>query len=113
MRQLTLPMVFLSSLLFCDAIFADDAQVVWVDTSCSYFIADLKNEFGIYQWRSGSSPNEGDMMSGPLKTTGMLNVTNTTRNEANSVILVAVSPTLKSLVNSSPVQCKRRFEKQR
>jgi len=47
-----------------------------------------------------------------LYTTGMLNVTNTTRNEANSVILVAVSPTLKSLVNSSPVQCKRRYEKQ-
>ena len=112
MRQLACVTLFLSSLLFCDAIFAEDARVIWVDASCSYFIADLKNEFGIYQWRSGSTPNEGDVMSGPLYTTGMLNVTNTTRNEANSVILVAVSPTLKSLVNSSPVQCKRRYEKQ-
>jgi hypothetical protein len=99
--------------LFCfNSAFATEATVVWVDPSCSYFIATLESEFGIYQWRSGSAPSEGDVFAGPLLDKGMLDATNTTKQTANSIILVALSPRLVSLVNSSPVQCKRRYEKQ-
>ena len=110
--RLLLSLCFGSLLLPCTAVCADEASILWVDTTCNYFIAALDQEFGIYQWRSGPSPKEGETMNGPLRATGMLTVNVAQKNETNSVILVAMSGNFKSLVNSSPVQCKRRYEKQ-
>jgi hypothetical protein len=112
MRRALAHLLFIGCLMGFGNAFAAEAKVVWVDPSCSYFIATVESEFGIYQWRSGSAPSEGDVFAGPLLDKGMLEATNTTRNGVNSIILVALSPRLVSLVNSSPVQCKRRYEKQ-
>ena len=92
------------------AAFADEAKVVWVDPSCNYLIAQLGDEYGIYEWRAGSDPGEGDVLNGPLRTEGIVTVTNATKGGSNNVILVALSPRLKSLINSSPVQCKKRYK---
>ena len=89
---------------------ADEAKVVWSDPSCSYFIAQLGEEFGIYNWRSGADPEEGDVISGPLTQEGTLTLTNATKGGSNTVILVGISPRLKSLINQSPVYCKKRFK---
>lgn len=88
---------------------ADEAKIVWVDPSCNYFIAQLGDEFGVYQWRSGSDPDEGDLINGPLTAEGMVTVTNTTKGGSNSVILVSQGARLRPLINSSPVYCKKRF----
>ena len=91
------------------AALADEGKIVWVDPSCNYFIAQLGDEYGVYQWRSGSDPDEGDVMSGALTAEGMVTVTNTTKGGSNSVILVSQGARLRPLINSSPVYCKKRF----
>jgi len=91
------------------AVFADEAKVVWVDPSCNYLIAQLGDEYGIFEWRAGSEPTEGDVLDGPLKTEGIVTVTNATKGGSNNVILVATSPRLNSLIHSSPVNCKKRY----
>jgi len=92
------------------AVLADEAKVGWSDPSCSYFIAQLGEEFGIYNWRSGADLEEGDVISGPLTQEGTLTLTNATKGGSNTVILVGISPRLKSLINQSPVYCKKRFK---
>jgi hypothetical protein len=105
--------LFIVSTAFATIAAAEQGTVVWVDPSCSYFIANLGQEFGIYEWRAGSAPNEGDIMDGKLTAAGTVEeIQNTTKGGANTVIPVALSPTLRSLINSSPVQCKKRFQKQ-
>jgi hypothetical protein len=100
-------LAFLSAL--STVAFADEAKVVWVDPSCNYLIAQVGDEFGIFEWRAGSEPAEGDVLDGPFRTEGIVTVTNATKGGSNSVILVALSPRLKSLINSSPVNCKKRY----
>jgi len=89
---------------------AGEAKIVWSDPSCSYFIAQLGEEFGIYNWRSGPDPEEGDVMSGPVTEEGTLTLTNSTKGGSNTVILVGISPRLRSLINQSPVYCKKRYK---
>jgi hypothetical protein len=103
----TVLLAFLSTL--STAVLADEAKVVWVDPSCNYLIAQLGDEYGIFEWRAGSEPAEGDMLDGPLRAEGIVTVTNATKGGSNNVILVAISPRLKSLINSSPVNCKKRY----
>jgi len=100
-------LVFLPAL--STAALADEAKVVWVDPSCNYLIAQLGDEFGIFEWRAGSEPTEGDVLDGPLRGEGIVTVTNATKGGSNNVILVAISPRLKSLIHSSPVNCKKRY----
>jgi hypothetical protein len=89
---------------------AADAKAVWVDPSCRYFIADLGGEFGFYNWRSGEPPNEGDIMEGDVRAEGPAELVNKTRGGSNTVIAMALSPTVHSLIYSSPVECKRRWQ---
>jgi hypothetical protein len=113
MRSVIAAALFTISTAFATMAAAEQGTVVWVDPSCSYFIANLGQEFGIYEWRAGSAPNEGDIMDGKLTAAGTVEeIQNTTKGGANTVIPVALSPTLRSLINSSPVQCKKRFQKQ-
>jgi len=113
MRSVIAAALFTISTAFATMATAEQGTVVWVDPSCSYFIANLGQEFGIYEWRAGSAPNEGDIMDGKLTAAGTVEeIQNTTKGGANTVIPVALSPTLRSLINSSPVQCKKRFQKQ-
>jgi len=113
MRSVIAAALFTIPTAFATMAAAEQGTVVWVDPSCSYFIANLGQEFGIYEWRAGSAPNEGDIMDGKLTAAGTVEeIQNTTKGGANTVIPVALSPTLRSLINSSPVQCKKRFQKQ-
>jgi len=113
MRSVIAAALFTISTAFATMAAAEQGTVVWVDPSCSYFIANLGQEFGIYEWRAGSAPTEGDIMDGKLTAAGTVEeIQNTTKGGANTVIPVALSPTLRSLINSSPVQCKKRFQKQ-
>ena len=89
---------------------AAEARAVWVDPSCHSFIADLGGEFGFYDWRSGAPPNEGDVMEGELKAEGLVELVNKTKGGSNGVIAMALSPTVHSLIHSSPVDCKRRWQ---
>ena len=89
---------------------AAEGKVVWVDASCQYFIADLGGEFGFYNWRTGLAPNEGDIVSGDTKGQGLVELRNTTRNDDIAVIPMALSPTTRALILSSPVNCNRRWK---
>ena len=88
------------------------AKVVWVDASCQYFIADLGGRFAIYNWRAGVAPREGDVMEGDTEGGGLVELTNATQKGTNAVITMAISPTIRSLIHSSPVQCERRWRSQ-
>jgi hypothetical protein len=113
MRSLILTALFAASAAFATPAAAEQGKIVWVDPSCSYFIAQLGEEYGIYQWRAGSTPDEGDIMDGKLRAEGTVEeIQNATKGSANTVIPVALSPTLRSLINSSPVNCKKRYQKQ-
>ena len=112
MRSLIVTALFTASAAFAATAAAEQGTVVWVDPSCSYFIASVGQEFGIYEWRAGAAPNEGDIMDGKLTTGGIVEeIQNTTQGGSNTVIPVAVSPTLRSLIYSSPALCKKRFQK--
>ena len=102
----------LTASILCTPAIASEAKVVWVDASCQYFIADLGGEFGMYNWRSGAAPKEGDLLQGDTEAAGLTELTNATQQGKNGVITMAISPTIHSLVNSSPVDCKRRWTKQ-
>lgn len=89
---------------------AADAKAVWVDPSCRCFIADLGGEFGFYTWRSGEPPSDGDVMQGELMADRIVELVNKTRGGSNAVYVMALSPTVHSLIHSSPVDCKRRWQ---
>ncbi len=89
---------------------AAEGKVVWVDASCQYFIADLGSEFGFYNWRTGLAPNEGDIVRGDTKGQGLVELRNTTQNGDIAVIPMALSPTTRALIHSSPVNCNRRWK---
>lgn len=112
-RVLLVSLLVASAALSQPAAAASQGKVVWVDPSCQYFIAHLGDQFAIYNWRAGSAPNEGDVMeSGDMTAAGLIELDNTTQGGKNSVITMAISPTLYSLIHSSPVQCQRRFRSQ-
>ena len=90
--------------------FAADAKAVWVDPSCRCFIADLGGEFGFYTWRSGEAPSDGDVMEGNVTAEGLVELTNKTKGGSNAVYVMALSPTVHSLIHSSPADCKRRWQ---
>ena len=91
--------------------FAAEAKAVWVDPSCRYFIADLGGEFGFYHWRAGAPPREGDIMEGDVRAEGFVELANKTSGGKSDVMAMALSPTVHSLIHSSPVECKRRWQK--
>jgi hypothetical protein len=93
----------------CTLAWADEGKVMWSDPSCSYFIVAMDEEFGMFEWRSGAAPEDGDNLVGALKVEGMHRVDNATKGVSNEVILLAVGPRIKSLINSSPSLCKRRY----
>lgn len=110
MRQVLLVCLLITvQTCFCAAL-AAEAKVVWVDASCQYFIADLGGEFGIYNWRAGLAPNEGDIVKGDTTGRGLVELRNTTQDRDIAVIAMALSPTTRSLIHSSPVQCNRRWQ---
>ena len=91
--------------------YADEGEVVWVDPSCNHFIAKIGDEFGTYNWRSGTAPHLGDRIQGDLLTldSSARAVQNATAGGENSVHLLALGPKLYSMIHSAPVQCKERF----
>ena len=91
---------------------ADQGEVVWVDPSCNHFIAKIGDEFGTYNWRSGSAPQMGDRMEGDLLSleAGAREIQNTTAGGANTVFILALGPRLYSMIHTAPVQCKERFK---
>ena len=89
---------------------AEEAKAVWVDASCRYFIADLKGEFGFYHWTDGEAPHEGDVLDGDVRAPGRVEVVNRTSGGKNGVVAMALSPTVHSLIHSSPAECKRRWQ---
>ena len=90
---------------------AEQGEVVWVDPSCNHFIARVGEEFGIYNWRSGSSPELGDKLEGDLLSTdgASRDVRNTRSGASNTVYILALGPKLHAMIHSAPVQCKERF----
>src|SRR5690349_22041395 len=93
------------------ALVAAEAKAVWVDASCRYFVADLGGEFGFYNWVAGMAPNEGDVLEGELRAEGVTELANKSSGGKNSVVVFALSPTVRSLVQSAPADCKRRWER--
>lgn len=100
------------SLVCCAAgsALAEDGKIVWVDPSCKFFIAQVGDEYGIFEWRSGADPEHGDALSGLVPEEGMRKVTNSTKGGSNDVIIVARGSRLKTMINSTPVQCKLRWK---
>ena len=66
----------------------------------------------MYNWRAGTVPSEGDVMQGDTQGSGLVELTNATQGGKNAVIAMALSPTIHSLIHSSPVQCEKRWRKQ-
>ena len=101
----------LTALLAPVSTLAAQGKAVWVDASCKYFIVDLGGEFGFYHWTDGEPPREGDVLDGEVKSPGRVELVNTTSGGKNGVVAMAISPTMHSLIHSSPVECKRRWQK--
>jgi hypothetical protein len=112
MHRALLALLLVASATLWQPAASAQAKVVWVDPSCQYFIVHLGEQFAIYNWRAGTAPSEGDVMEGDMTGQGMIELANTTQGGKNSVITMALSPTLRSLIHSAPVQCKRRFQSQ-
>jgi len=90
---------------------AEEARVVWSDPSCPTFVARIGGEYGVYQARSGTAPEEGDSLSGNVTGEGIITLDNLTKGKPISAILMATSATMKALVYSmATVACQRRFQ---
>ena len=93
MRSVIAAALFTVSIAFATMAAAEQGTVVWVDPSCSYFIVNLGQQFGIYEWRAGSAPNEGDIIDGNLTAAGTVEeIQNTTRGPAFKGLLALAGP---------------------
>jgi hypothetical protein len=110
MRRALLCLVF-SALAMPACALAAQGTAVWVDASCKYFIVDLGGEFGFYHWIDGEPPREGDVLDGEVRSPRRVELVNTTSGGKNGVVAMAISPTMHSLIHSSPAECKRRWQK--
>jgi hypothetical protein len=90
---------------------ADQGEVVWVDPSCSHFIAKIAEKFGTFNWRAGKAPSLGDRIEGDLlsEDAGARELQNVTAGGSNTVYLLALGPKLYAMIHTAPVDCKERF----
>lgn len=45
---------------------AGDARIAWYDPSCGFMLLALSEGFGLYQWKAGAEPSEGQVLSGDI-----------------------------------------------
>lgn len=45
---------------------AGDPRIAWYDPSCGFMLLELPEGFGLYQWKAGVDPSEGQVLSGDL-----------------------------------------------
>lgn len=88
-----------------------EAPVVWADPTCNVFIAQLGDEFGVYESRAGAPLAEGDTIAGDLTGEGLVDIQNATKAQSNRVILVATSENKRALIQSAvTIRCQRRYQ---
>lgn len=89
---------------------AGEAHVVWTDPTCPTFVAKLDGDYGVYQTRSGTRPDEGDALLGEVTGEGIVSLENKTKGAPMTAILIATSESMKALVYSmATIACQRRF----
>jgi hypothetical protein len=93
----------------CTPAAADDGTVLWYDPTCRYFVLQLpegSEGFGLYEWKSGPEPKEGNVISGNLLGGPELAVADQASGTQMAVIHWGDAKKQDVLVRHSPDWCK-------
>ncbi|HZR01557.1 MAG TPA: hypothetical protein VFA81_00070 [Burkholderiales bacterium] len=90
-------------------VWAAEANVVWWDATCRYFVAQLPEGtegFGLYEWKEGAALQEGSIIQGEIL--GGPDVTATDKASGQPLTLVHWGDAKKAdvLIRHSPDWCK-------
>jgi hypothetical protein len=93
---------------------AAEATVSWYDPTCRYFVAQLpegSEGFGLFEWKEGPEPKEGDVIEGDLLGGPELKVTHKASGEGLSLVHWGDAKKPETLIRHSPDWCKAKRKK--
>ena len=85
---------------------ADEASVVWYDATCRFFVVQLTEGFGLYEWKSGPEPVVSDVIEGDIGGGPEVSATNKRAGQPVALIHWGDAPRLDTLIRHSPDWCK-------
>ncbi len=118
MNPSTVFLAFTTTMLASGAAISAEGPVVWVDTSCSYFIVHLPEgnpaeAFGLFKANTKPMPKVGDIVEGDILAAFEVEVTEKATGQKPSLIHWANGKSEETLVRHSPVQCASRYKKKK
>ena len=90
---------------------AEEARISWYDPTCRFFVVDLAEGFGLYEWKQGSEPTVGDAIAGEIGGGPELEATLKSSGEKLSLVHWADGKTPELLIKHTPDWCKSRRKK--
>ena len=71
--------LFLLFTSFLGTAFAEKGEVVYIKSSCDYFIVESESgDYVLLEWHGGNIPNKGDIVVGDFESYGFANLYNLT-----------------------------------
>ncbi len=90
---------------------AEEATVTWYDPTCRFFVAQLPEGFGLYEWKSGPEPKVGNVMEGALLGGPEVNANDKTAGEPVSLLHWGDARDAAVLIRHAPGWCKGKRKK--
>ncbi len=92
--------------LFASHALAEQGMVIWKNHECGYFILQMKSGYGIFEWKDGPQPNDGDVLEGDFRSAGERLVDNKTADLPTTVLLNAFALNRSAIAARMPAKCK-------
>ncbi len=92
--------------LFASPALAEEGMVIWKNHECGYFILQMKSGYGIFEWKDGPQPNDGDVLEGDFRSPGERMIANKTADLPTTILLNAFALSRGAIAARMPAKCK-------
>lgn len=107
-RRLAALLLALAAVATASVARAEEGMVIWKNYDCGFFVLQMKNGYGLYEWAAGPYPNDGDVIEGTLQEPGEHRVNNKTADVPTTIFLEIFSRKRTDVAAHIPAHCKAR-----
>jgi hypothetical protein len=88
-----------------------EARINWYDPTCRFFVVDLAEGYGLYEWKNGPEPKVDDAIVGDIAGGPELEATLRSSGEKVSLVHWGDAKNPEVLIRHSPDWCKSKRKK--
>jgi hypothetical protein len=85
---------------------AAQGTVIWRNADCGYFVVQASRSYILFEWVSGATPREGDVIDGELKNSGTLQMHDRTADLPIAGFVAARASTSSEVEKKIPEKCR-------